>query len=214
MKKMSADIKRKYYQMQSGNLLYPNEEYINSENNVNKADLVRMQHVYKDVVGDFCSESAMLDIGCNDGFFMRHFDWPFNKFIGIDMFSIKEYLHTNDIWKYTKEGKITYIKGLFEEVVLDKKFDFIFAGEIIEHVENVADFLQMVDEKLADNGILCITTPNNIGANLKEHYRQYTVKSLKETLEKFFCVIKIEELPAVNTSWPFLYAKCRKKQSL
>lgn len=37
-----------YYEMQRPNLLYPNEEYINSKENVNKADLVRMKHVYED----------------------------------------------------------------------------------------------------------------------------------------------------------------------
>lgn len=41
-------IKKNYYEMQKPNLLYPNEAYINDVKNVNKADFVRMSHVYND----------------------------------------------------------------------------------------------------------------------------------------------------------------------
>lgn len=66
-----------YYEMQQPNLLYPNERYINSVENKNKADLYRMQFVFDDMQDVNKAENKMLDIGCNDGFFMRHFDWKF-----------------------------------------------------------------------------------------------------------------------------------------
>lgn len=204
--------KKAYYEMQKPNLLFPNEEYINSKNNMNKADLIRMAHVFDDNRDTVASNGSMLDVGCNDGYFMRHFDWPFEKYVGVDMFAIGEYLHTTDITPYTKEGKISYITGLFEEVKINQKFDFIFAGEIIEHVEKVGRFLDKIDSCLADEGYVCITTPNNVGKEQPEHYRQYDKKVLEEELSKYFQVLKIEELPAINTSWPFLYAKCKKQK--
>lgn len=202
-----------YYEMQKPNLLYPNEAYINSKENINKADLVRMTYVFNDFMEsatDCSGEQSMLDVGCNDGYFMRHFEWPFDKYIGVDMFSIEEYLHTNEIAPYTKDGRIKYITGLFEEIDLKQRFDFIFAGEIIEHVENVNHFLENVDRHLADDGWVCFTTPNSIGKNQPEHYRQYSKEALEIELKNFFRVVKIDELPAINSSWPFLYAKCRK----
>lgn len=202
--------KKNYYEMQKINLLFPNESYINSESNINKADLVRMTHIYEDTKDVIVQGGAMLDIGCNDGFFMRHFNWPFSTYVGIDMFSISEYLHTDQIAPYTKNGKITYITGLFEQVNLDQKFDFVFAGEIIEHVEKVKPFLKTIDRYLAEDGYVCFTTPNNVGKNQPEHYRQYNKTSLEKELKNFFEIIKIEELPAINSSWPFLYAKCKK----
>lgn len=202
--------KKSYYEMQRPNLLFPNESYINSDTNKNKADLVRMTHIYEDTKSIAVNGGSMLDVGCNDGFFMRHFNWPFNNYVGVDMFSISEYLHTDEIEPYTKNGKITYITGLFEEVKLTQKFDFIFAGEIIEHVEKVRSFLTAIDKCLAENGYVCFTTPNNIGKNQPEHYRQYNKKGLEKELKKYFEIIKIEELPAINSSWPFLYAKCKK----
>lgn len=203
--------KESYYEKQKPNLLFPNEEYINSNSNKNKADLVRMTYVYNDNYEEMLGKKCMLDVGCNDGFFMRHFDWPFEKYVGVDMFSIENYTHTNNIKPYTKDGKIEYITGLFEEISLTQKFDFIFAGEIIEHVENVKNFLLAIDKTLGVNGIVCFTTPNNIGKEQPEHYRQFNKITLEKELKKYFNVIKIEELPAINDSWPFLYAKCKKR---
>ncbi len=202
-----------YYEMQRPNLLYPNEEYINSKENVNKADLVRMKHVYEDN-NIFFSGGAMLDVGCNDGYFMRHFDWGFDRYIGIDMFSINEYLRTEDITGYDKDGKIVYQTGIFEDMELGEKFDFIFAGEIIEHVENVERFLKKIQICLSNKGSACFTTPNNIGISQPEHYRQYNKQTLRKQLEKFFTVEKIEELPSINNSWPFLYARVKGRGSL
>lgn len=155
----------------------------------------------------------MLDIGCNDGYFMRHFLWNFGKYIGIDMFSIEEYIgetqFNENINLYTKNGKIKYITGLFEETEFQEKFNFIFAGEIIEHVKNPDIFLEKARNLLGREGIICITTPNNIGKEQLEHYRQYNKVDLYNELKSFFEVIKIIELPQINNSWPFLYAKCR-----
>ena len=55
---------------------------------------------------------------------------------------------------------------------LKEKFDFIFAGEIVEHVIDVDVFLKAVDSVLGENGHVCLTTPNNIGAHLPEHFIQ------------------------------------------
>lgn len=199
-----------YYEMQQPNLLYPNERYINSVENKNKADLYRMQFVFDDMQDVNKAENKMLDIGCNDGFFMRHFDWKFSNYLGVDMFSISDYLKTSDIGKYTKQGKIEYLTGIFEKMELKEKFDFIFAGKIVEHVIDVDVFLKAVDSVLGENGHVCLTTPNNIGAHLPEHFRQYDKITLKDKLSQYFEVEKLVELPAINDSWPFLYARCKK----
>ena len=198
-----------YYEMQRPNLLYPNEAYINSEKNINKADLVRMKYVYED--NKSFLGGAMLDVGCNDGYFMRHFNWKFDKYLGIDMFSIYEYLRTEDITGYNKDGKIVYQTGIFDDMDLEEKFDFIFAGEILEHVEDVGIFLKKIQACLKDGGYACFTTPNDIGISQPEHYRQYNRNTLINELQNFFDVEKVEELPAINNSWPFLYAKVKRR---
>lgn len=45
----------------------------------------------------------MLDVGCNDGYFMRHFEWRFDSYVGCDMFSIQSYLGINEVDEYSKK---------------------------------------------------------------------------------------------------------------
>lgn len=47
-----------------------------------------------------------------------------------------------------------------ENIKLKQKFDVIFAGEIIEHVNNQGLFLESLKSVVKDDGIIIITTPN------------------------------------------------------
>jgi SAM-dependent methyltransferase len=49
-----------------------------------------------------------------------------------------------------------------EEMKLDRKFDVIVAGEILEHVSNCGQFMARLSEHLAPDGIVLITTPNPV----------------------------------------------------
>ena len=46
---------------------------------------------------------------------------------------------------------------------------------------------------------------------IRQHYRQYNRNTLINELQNFFDVEKVEELPAINNSWPFLYAKVKRR---
>ena len=205
-KKIGNKYQKSYYRVQKRNLLFPNEKYIHSSLNINKADLHRFKfvhNIFKNQTG------SMLDIGCNDGYFMRRFPWKFDTFLGLDMFSIQKY--TNNLFskqkkRYTLSGKISYITGLFEEIHFQRKFDFVFAGEIIEHVRNPDVFLNHLVKVLKPNSVWCITTPDNIGIELEEHNRQFTDISLYQLLQKYFCNIHIVHLKSPGNSWPFLIA--------
>lgn len=47
-----------------------------------------------------------------------------------------------------------------ENIVLDHKFDYIIAGEVIEHLSNPGLFLSGITKILNDNGEIILTTPN------------------------------------------------------
>lgn len=83
--------------------------------------------MYMKIISLF-SGGAMLDVGCNDGYFMRHFNWKFDKYLGIDMFSIYEYLRTEDITGYNKDGKI-YIKQGFLRIWIWRRNLILFLLE-------------------------------------------------------------------------------------
>ena len=86
-----------------------------------------------------------------------------------------------------------------EEVSLDKKFDVIVCGELIEHVENPGLMLDGIKRFMHDKSILIITTPNpwskerikliqktvleDIWLN-EEHVSWYSFQTLKQLLER------------------------------
>jgi 2-polyprenyl-3-methyl-5-hydroxy-6-metoxy-1,4-benzoquinol methylase len=58
------------------------------------------------------------------------------------------------------EPKDRYVRASAESFSFDKKFDVIFAGDLIEHLSNPGLFLQSARKHCADSGTLILTTPN------------------------------------------------------
>ncbi len=52
------------------------------------------------------------------------------------------------------------IEANAEDLNLERRFDCIVAGEIIEHLSNQGLFLENMKRHLTENGVLIITTPN------------------------------------------------------
>lgn len=205
-------LKKIYYRMvqQRLNLLYPVEQYLQDKNNENKADKLRMDYVYN--LHSHLS-GTMLDIGCNDGYFMRNYNWTFQKMIGIDIYSINNYtkgMFEKNKEYYSKNGKIRYIRAFFEEYEFVDQFDFVFAGEIIEHVLDVNVFLEKFHSVIKNRGHFCLTVPDDVGKKQPEHNRQFNYESLNSLLEKYFSDFKIDVLKTPEGSWDFLIAYRRK----
>jgi 2-polyprenyl-3-methyl-5-hydroxy-6-metoxy-1,4-benzoquinol methylase len=57
-------------------------------------------------------------------------------------------------------NKDHYIKASAENFKIDKKFDVIFAGDLIEHLSNPGFFLDCAKAHLNEGGRLIMTTPN------------------------------------------------------
>ncbi len=52
------------------------------------------------------------------------------------------------------------IKGDAETLRLGRTFEVVFAGELIEHLSCISDFLETARLHLVDDGVLVLTTPN------------------------------------------------------
>lgn len=75
-----------------------------------------------------------------------------NKITGID-------LNEEGIEEMKKAGHNVRLMNA-EMIDFDEKFDYIIAGEIIEHLSNPGLFLDSATKHLENNGELIITTPN------------------------------------------------------
>jgi len=98
----------------------------------------------------------VLEIGCGDGYSLELFKKEYNEcnYKGVDI-SEKALAICKDKGFDVKLGDIE--KEIPYE---DNSFDFIIAGEVIEHIHEVDKFVSEISRILKPNGILVITTPN------------------------------------------------------
>ena len=100
-----------------------------------------------------------LDVGCYDGEITKKIKEKIGKncvMYGIDVAE-------NVASEAEKRGIIYKINDLNAGLDFsENKFDFIFAGEIIEHLYDTDFFISEIKRVLKPNGILIITTPNMV----------------------------------------------------
>lgn len=102
---------------------------------------------------------VFLDIGCGEGFaldFYRRQGWDVTGYDFSDYGLLK---HNPKCKNFLKLGNInTSIQNAIKE---KKKFDLIFITNVLEHLIEPEDFLDKLHSILNNNGIACITVPND-----------------------------------------------------
>jgi len=112
-----------------------------------------------------------------------------------------------------------------------KKFDVIFLSEVLEHITEPGDFLELLKSYLSDNGVMILTTPNyeslkkdiNNSTDLAvlspgAHLLLFSVRSLKELLQKCgFQYVEIKadgSLIAIASAAPVRWKEFKNKSAL
>jgi len=100
--------------------------------------------------------ATMLDFGVGDGRYINEVlsIRPY-KIIGID---ISEYALAKSRKKFPK-ARFYHLSGDDKLPVKDKSVDFVIAGDVIEHIFDVPNFLTEMNRILKKNGTLFISTP-------------------------------------------------------
>ncbi|MFN3661006.1 MAG: class I SAM-dependent methyltransferase [Brevinematales bacterium] len=109
-----------------------------------------------DILEKYAVGKVVLDCGCvgdpDDP------DWIHGKLYKIAKKVVGVDINKGGIKKLRRKG-YNVIYGNVETINLHKKFDVIFAGSLIEHIENQGLFLKNVERHLKKNGVLILTTP-------------------------------------------------------
>jgi SAM-dependent methyltransferase len=109
------------------------------------------------------------------------------------------------------------VEGDAEAFELERSFDVIVGGEIIEHLSNPGRFLDRVRQHLAPDGVLLLTTPNRFSARIflaalrrnhipiydkpiAKHVAYYDVNCLNDMLERH----RFESFDTAYYQWPGL----------
>jgi predicted TPR repeat methyltransferase len=89
----------------------------------------------------------------------------------------------SDIEELKKRG-FNVQQGNAEEFDLNTTFDVIFAGELVEHLENLKGFCDSCKRHMSTNSLLIITTPNSFGIRYWIRYAAIRKKTRFNTEHK------------------------------
>lgn len=156
----------------------------------------------------------MLDIGAGEGYALAFFDENGWEVSGIDLSIYGLRQHNPNMEQYLIQGDFEDVVG---KLVLDKKkFDFINADNVLEHVTDPEKFFELVSGLCHKNTVICTTVPNDfsmiqllahdmgmiedafwVTRETSEHFSYFTVDSLSALGEGngFKKVAALSDLP-------------------
>jgi len=146
---------------------------------------------------------SYLEIGPGHGLFLMNalnILKNLKRIVAVDI-SEESIRETQSITKYFLDNKeIEFHVSDILEFVSDEEYDFIVAGEVLEHVEEPHEVLKKIRSLLKDNGLCFISTCANAPA--PDHlYHFKTIEEIKKliTSNSFFIqkerILPVEDLP-------------------
>ncbi|MBU2639831.1 MAG: class I SAM-dependent methyltransferase [Nanoarchaeota archaeon] len=127
----------------------------------------------------------VLEVGCGYGYGSSFIADNCNSVIAID----KNKEGINSARKRYGKPNLTFVISDFFKFEHDKKFDTIIAMELIEHLDNYEEFIELCKDMLKKNGKLILSTPNKLLESEMEnefHKHEFYPDELKTLLERYF----------------------------
>ena len=147
--------------------------------------------------------SKVLDVGCGSGSLMHLLRDRLNcSCTGIDISEVS----INLVKGMGFEGYVTELPKLPPEI-LNRKFDFVIAEEVLEHLKHPDETLKALKNVLKPGGKLIATVPNDCmkPGETDDHVNAFTVEPLQTLISPYF---KIEKCVTVK-SW--IHESCGKR---
>jgi 2-polyprenyl-3-methyl-5-hydroxy-6-metoxy-1,4-benzoquinol methylase len=109
------------------------------------------------IISEHVEGKLVLDLGCSSGNWRN--DWVHGQIASVASHAVG--LDINEVAAGELRDRGFDIQfGNAEAFDLERTFEVIHAGELIEHLEKPGSMLESVRRHLADDGLLIITTPN------------------------------------------------------
>lgn len=146
-----------------------------------------------DLIEKFSQKGKLLDIGCSTGTMLEIAEMHGWKALGIEPNPISS--------EICRSKKLNVYNGFFEKTFINSvtsNFDAVYMGDVIEHVPNPAEIIELSLKSLKIGGILMIVTPNfeSLVARIfqikpLEHILYFTQNSIKYLLQNFDTKIEL-----------------------
>ena len=119
---------------------------------------IRMQYIIEQTKPKNIKNLNILDLGCGGGLICEPLARLGAKVTGVDF--VKENIEAAKVHAIENNLKITYLTQDLENLNLKKKYDIIIIFEVIEHLNNISEFIKNIKLHLKQNGNLLISTIN------------------------------------------------------
>lgn len=122
----------------------------------------RFEHIAREKIAKLPAGSCVLDYGCAHGHYTINLAkrFPDIKFTGLDI--SQSNIDIANKWK-EDEGlsNVNFFQGEAgsDQTIPTTMFDFVLAGEVVEHVADPQLLVQSLCRWLKDGGVFCATTP-------------------------------------------------------
>jgi 2-polyprenyl-3-methyl-5-hydroxy-6-metoxy-1,4-benzoquinol methylase len=122
--------------------------------------------------------AAALEVGCGDGFSTEKLAALFADL------EVVEPSKKNIELLRKRLPEILCQNALLEEYQTDKKFDFLFFLNVIEHVEDPIGSLKLLRQLLRDEGLIFISAPNCMSLNRRAGFRMNLLPTYEQMAPK------------------------------
>ena len=152
----------------------------------------RLQHLLS--LNILPSFGKILDIGCGKGNFLQEFHSAFSNW---ELYGIESSKLSLNIAKQNLPN-CNFYEGIYDSEVFNKKFDFIVAFNVLEHIEHPKHFLENIHQDLNIDGYVCFDVPNfkinPADLFVYDHLSHFTSDTLQNLLHNVgFKIIKLVE---------------------
>jgi len=172
----------------------------------------------KRYIGKTVNFTNAIDLGCSGNSFL----FFFNNILHNSLVDIASFPLLRSFW-YNEKSNIFYKKKHFFHPICsdlsrlpyrEKKFDFISALDVLEHVKDDSSAISEISRILKDDGLLIITVPHGMKFYTRQdeligHFRRYEIKHLNSLLNKnelkiqkifgiYGALMKIAKIQAAN----------------
>jgi len=167
-----------------------------------------------DMVLDFCRDKEVLDIGAgeHDVSFYSEESWEHGRIARVAKRTVAAELMPELCEHYRAKGFDFRHVDATSDVDLGDRFDRVFIGDVIEHVNDPIALLRFAARHLRPDGRILVTTPNPFAPRFRQHRRQrrqrYVMANLEHTrwvsISNMHEIVWRAELELVKLRWPLL----------
>lgn len=137
---------------------------------------MRRVHADTDIVSYVERAAAgkrMLDVGMvNHTRTNWHSEWRHRRFVKVASYILGIDILAEMIDQLAKQGYNVRTVDATSDIDLGERFDLIFAGDVIEHVDNAVGLLKFSGRHLAPGGRILMSTPNAFSRKFVRQFRR------------------------------------------